>query len=322
MSTETDVTRELRNGSPAPVSTADVKVVVASHGRAEGWRRRPVQIGALVVVVLLVAAIVGNNLIGRQYTPEAAVRSYLNALRAGNASDAWSSVDVAAPPSPADTSLVASAALRAALAARKPDLQSFVVDKTSTVDSSHAAVTVSASTSTGSRDMRFVVTRSGEAKFGLYPDWRVVLQPVLLSVAGPKGAAGLSIDGKQLSLPAGSADIAVLPLGHRVVFSGTPFLMEQAVDVDAFGAGNQAVPYQPKLTTTGTQQAQTAITAYFTDVCAKQTSTIQTPGCPQAPLAYVQYSGHWTVIGDPGQGLALSIDSDGGFVLGGHYQMS
>src|ERR1700674_2152281 len=60
------------------------------------WQRRRLQIGAGTLIALAIVAVLANNLIATQYTPEGALRAYLSALQSGNASASWNQVQVSA----------------------------------------------------------------------------------------------------------------------------------------------------------------------------------------------------------------------------------
>ena len=147
----------------------------------------------------------------------------------------------------------------------------------------------------------------------------MVVTPALLEVALPKGSAGITVDGKTLALPDGKSIIAVLPLAHQVQFNGTQMLAAHTVSVDAFLSLGESVAYQPQLTAAGNDTARTAIKAYF-DNCAKLATAAPDPQvCPQGSNS--GSSGHWHLVGDPTQDLAISLDSDLNMAGVGHYQM-
>ena len=307
----------------APRSPADVPAAVAAStiDRSRPWRQRRFQIGAGFLVLVLIVALVSNSLIARQYTPDGAVRQFLSALQSGDASAAWSEIQISAPAQPAVATLTDEAALRAALAAAKPDLKSFdVTGTTTTADANTAVVNFSYQTSGGSKQGKFIAVRSGERRFAFYPVWRLLITPTLLQITLPKGSAGITIDGRALALPDGKSTVAVLPLAHKIQFNGTQMLASQTLAVDGFFSLGQEVPYQPKLTAAGTAKAKIAIKAFF-DNCAKLTSANPDPGtCPQSISFYLPSSGHWQLVGDPTQDLAISIDKDLNLAGIGHYQ--
>jgi hypothetical protein len=286
------------------------------------WQRRRLQIGAGTVIALTIVAVLANNLIASQYTPEGALRAYLSALQSGNASAAWNQVQSSASASNATTSLTDRAALQAALATAKPDFRSFDITSTTNMDANTAQIAVTFDTSKGSKQANFLVQRSGDKRFVFYPIWRVVLAPALLTVTLPKGTAGVSVDGRSLALSTGKSTIAVFPTSHRLVFNSTPLLAQQTVAVDTFLTGNQTVAYQPALTDAGMIKVKAAVAEYLTNVCVRQTSdNPDAKICPQATGAYLPYSGQWHLVGDPTQDLAITSDADQNVSAIGHFQM-
>ena len=86
---------ESPNGElPPPTVSTD------AQQRLRLWRQRRYQLAALFVAVAIVAALVGNNLLARQYTADGAVRQYLAALQTGDVSKAWDAIQVMAPTAP------------------------------------------------------------------------------------------------------------------------------------------------------------------------------------------------------------------------------
>src|ERR1700674_158842 len=307
----------------APIEqTQEVASPATRPATARLWQRGRLQIGAGTMIALAIIAVLANNLLASQYTPEGALRAYLSALQSGNASAAWNQVQVSASATNATATLTNQAALQAALATAKPDFRSFDITATSNVDANTAQIAVTFDTSKGTKQARFLVQRSGDKRFVIYPIWRVVLAPALLTVTLPKGAAGVSVDGRSLALPPGKSTLAVLPLLHKVIFNSNSLLAQQAVSVDAFLMGNQIVAYQPALTDAGMAKVKAVVTEYLTNICAKQTSdSPDATTCPQATGAYLPYSGQWHLVGDPTEDLAITSDADQNVSAIGHFQM-
>lgn len=302
-----------------PTFMAPLAAAPSSAAKSRPWRQRRFQVGAGLVVLVLVLGLVANNLVARQYTPEGAVRQFLSALQSRDAAAVWNVIQVSASTRPAVATLTDEASLRAALATTKPDLKSFDVVAAADANATTVIVAASYETSAGSKQGNFVVQRSGEKRFAIYPAWRVVVAPALLEIALPKGSAGIAVDGKTLALPEGKSIVAVLPLAHQVKFNGTQILAAHTVSVDAFLSLGESVGYQPQLTAAGSDAARTAIKAYF-DNCAKlSTATPDPQVCPQGSNS--GSSGHWHLVGDPTQDLAISLDSDLNMAGVGHYQM-
>jgi hypothetical protein len=300
---------QLKAAAPSPAVVEQVPI----------WRQRRYQLGTLFVAIALATVLVGNNLLARQYTPDGAVRQYLAALQTGDATKAWEVIQITAPTASVAATVTDKAALQAALAAGKPDIKDFTVTGTSQLDSTTTAVEVTYDTSAGSKQAKFLVQRSGETHFGIYPVWHLVTTPTILEVTLPKGASAVNIDGKPVALPQGKSTVAVLPVAHKLQFSGTATLAAQTVSVDAFYSLAQSVTYTPSLTSDGLAKAKAAISAYFAS-CAKQTS-LSPAGCPQTLNNPFVSSGQWQLVGDPTQELAIGFDKSLNPVATGHFQM-
>ena len=293
------------------------------HGaeRLATWRRRRYQVGVLLVSVAFVAALVVNNLLARQYTADGAVRQYMSALQTGDGAQAWAAIQVTAPTAPVAATVTDRNALQAALSSGKPDIKDFTITSTNQLDSTTTAVAVTYDTSGGSKQAKFLVTRSGQTHFGIYPVWHLVITPTILEVTLPKGSGSVSIDSKQIALPDGKSTIAVLPLVHRLQVTGTAMLTAQTISVDAFFSLALSVAYKPALTPAGLASAKVAIKAAFA-ACAQQTDSIgPNHGCPQDPGLSGSVSGQWSVVGDPTQDLTIALDKDQNIIGLGHYQM-
>lgn len=307
------------NGEVAAAAVAESALVpTAIAPKPALWRRRPIQIAAFIAVVALIAGAVGTNFLVRQYSPDGVTRDYLSALQSGNADAAWGVMQVSAAPTPTAASLTGHSALQAALRT-KPDIKSFAVSGVQQIDSNRATVSFAYDTSIGSKQGQFVVVRSGENRFGLIPDWRVVIVPTVLRLTLPAAVPGVSIDGHALALSDGTFDVAVLPVPHTVDYGGTTVLSEQQVTVDAFMSAGQSVAYEPRLTTAGAAAAAAAVKAGFT-ACAQKTE-LQPSSCPQSDPSSFHTSPQWQVIGDPTQNMSLTFDQDLKLEATGHFQM-
>jgi hypothetical protein len=326
MSTDIDITEspETANGTLSKVAAPDMKVeLLGASRRPRIWQRRGVRLAVVAIALAVIVAAVGDNVLARQYTPEAAVRSYLGALQSGDASTAWNDLDVTSASQTVSASLTDQAAFRAAFASARPDINGFQITRISNSDSSHASVAATVSTSKGTKQLQILVARSGSPRLLLFPDWRVVMTPVVLTFTLPKASGAVSVDGKSVALSAGKSQVAVLPLSHRVVFGSTAFLAQQTVTIDGFSSGDQAVPYQPQLTPSGLQAAQASVKNFFNTVCAKQTGSNPDHAiCPQTTRTYLPYTGSWQVIGDPTQGMTVGTDQSGNLLLLGRFQMA
>jgi hypothetical protein len=304
-------------------SSAAVPVTPALPGiaRPRFSQQRRIVITAAILLAAIVGAVLGNNVLARQYTPDGAVRQYLSALQSGNASDAWSVIQVSAPTQPVAATLTDQAAMQAALSAGKPDIKSFAVTGTSSIGSV-TTVSFSYDTTSGSKQAKFAVQRSGDTHFGLYPAWHLVIAPTLLSITLPTGGNGVTIDGKAVALPFGKSTVAVLPVLHKVQVSGTQMLAAQTLAVDAFFSFGQTVSYQPTLTPAGMDKAKSAIKTWLTEICAQRTqANIDDGSCPQGLNFLLEWPGQWQIVGDPTQDLGISFDKDLNIAAVGHFEM-
>jgi hypothetical protein len=326
MSTELQSANSSAPEAPAAVPIVTVEptsaAVAPARERPRLWQQRRYKIGAAALVAIVIAAVVGNNLLARQYTPEGATRAYLNALQSGDGSGAWSQIQVSTSAKTATAALTDEAAIQASLATAKPDFRSFDITSISSLDANTALVSVTFATSQGSKQAKIVAKRSGEKRFALYPIWRVAITPTLMAITLAKGSDGITVDGKRIALPAGKSTVGVFPLPHKVQINGTQILAPQTVTVDAFLSLGQAVAYQPTLTNAGMDKAKVAIKGFFADVCAKATNAYpDRTTCPQRTDYYVKNPGQWQVIGDPTQDLVFKFDQDQNVIGVGRYQM-
>ncbi|HEX2646634.1 MAG TPA: hypothetical protein VHO95_05370, partial [Candidatus Dormibacteraeota bacterium] len=308
---------EVRNDGSAPV---DIESQPAIAPRApisiRPWQKHRYQVGSLLVGLVLVAALVANNFLARQYSPDGAVRQYLSAVESGDSSTAWKLITIAGGSSAVN--LTDRAALEASFASGRPDVKSFTVDQPTTLDSNTAAVNFTYLTSGGTKDGSFVVKRAPSNNLGVYPAWEVAIKPVALHLGVPSGAGGVLVDGKALEL-SGPMDVGVLPLAHKIRIVGTAMVEPQTVAVDAFSGQPQTVTYSPTLTPLGAQKATATIKAAFTS-CAKLTG-VRPGGCPQAVDVSAVNSGQWQLVGDPTQNLSFAVDASANLVGEGHFQM-
>ena len=312
---------EIKSEVAGPVAPS-VSDPIAKRDRSaiRVWQRRRYQAALLAILVLVVAAVIGNSFLTRQYSPEGAVRDYLSALQSGDQTAAWNQIQVAASPSGVTVTATDEKSFKAALSNAKPDLQSFSIASATQVNSTTASVDISYDTSSGTKQSTLLVERSGESRFGIYPSWRVVVVPALLQLDLPAGNSGFTIDGQHFAVVPGKSTIAVLPLQHKFVINGTPMLAEQTMTVDSFLSRGASLAYSPRLTDVGTAKAKTALQAAFT-ACATKSLPFQTPGsgCPQNAEASIE--GQWRVVGDPSSDAQIAFAQDLSVSASGHYQM-
>ncbi len=302
------------------MSTITVKGSRASlRSRWRGMLRRShLVIAAVALVALALSAVATNYFLASRFTPSVAVADYLAALSSGDTERAWSRAEVTSPGQPTTTNFIDQSAFRAALKAAPPKITNFEVVLTAYLDDSRAFVKVDYDTSAGTRQATFMAIRTGRSNFAFFPDWRVQLRPMLLTIDAPF-ATGVSIDGQAVAMQTGApAVVGVLPLGHRIEFLGGDLFSHQTAIVDGLGASTATVTYEPALTDAGLAQAKAAVAAAFTS-CSQQVGP--TPdGCPQTANDLLNGHGLWTLVGDPTIGVQIRI-TDSKLVGVGHFQM-
>ena len=139
-----------KNGSQvvAPDSKVESLTETAVIARApRPWQNRRYQFMSGLLMVIVIAAFVANNIVSRQYSPEGAVRQYLAALESADSGTAWINSQVTPPGDSVTTSLTDQTAMRRALSTARPDIKSFDVSGATSIDSTHAQVTAVLGTS-------------------------------------------------------------------------------------------------------------------------------------------------------------------------------
>src|SRR2546425_149175 len=99
MSIEVEESKD-QGASTEPIAPPPIVLPIPTRPKPV-WHRRQYQVGALVAVVVLIAAFVGNNVLAGQYSAAGAVRQYLSALQSADANSAWSVMQVSSPQRPA-----------------------------------------------------------------------------------------------------------------------------------------------------------------------------------------------------------------------------
>lgn len=278
---------------------------------------RSVKIAAVCLLLFADALAVGLNAASQAASPQAALLDYLGALERGDTSAAWAVLAPAPAPSGADVQLLTRSDLGAVLAAHPRPM--------------HSHVRVMASTSSGNEaivNLRFDVEGAGQAAvyrlrqdpnrraFGLYPAWKVVPNPVLLSLQLPAGSGRPLIDGRTLPAPQGRAiTVAVFPGQHRVVVPGTPLFAATSLALYASEAATDplSVVPDPGLTPAALASGAAAVQAALTS-CSQTTPAPS--GCPVGSWSATSRPEVWSVIGTPD--LVISSDPSGQISAEGH----
>ena len=301
---------------------AAINSVAPSSSAVTGWRQRlgvRAQLVVALVLLVVIAAVGANVYFAGQYSPAGTVREYLAALQAGDSARAWSLMEVARPASQPNATLLTQKALAATLASNKPTYPGLTIGRT---DSTGPGATVHVGYVSGSatRQVQISLVQTASRSLLLYPVWKVVVTPALLSVTLPTGSTGDSVDGQSVSLEAGKPQtIAVLPLAHRVQLLGSAMVGGTSQSVDASSSAAVAVPVSATLTSAGTEAAKKAVVAGLTACAAK--ADLNPADCPQSSTASLVDQVHWQLVGDPITDLVVAFGADGSATATGHYQM-
>ncbi|WP_338176044.1 hypothetical protein [Candidatus Dormiibacter inghamiae] len=278
---------------------------------------------AAAVLLLIAGGVLANVGLSRQTSPEGTSQRYLDGLRLGDASSAWSAMEVTQPQQPVEAKLLDESSLKAALATTKPNYRSATVTKT-TQDGASAATDIRVSRPEGELQTTLQLRRDdAQRRYGIYPTWRVMVSPAILRATLPEGASDLLVDGQAVHVSgAGEHKVAVLPVPHRVQIQGASLLEAQAVNADAtYSAGSEVkVTLLPRLSNLGREKAKAAIKAQFQS-CASSTLTAPT-GCPQHSNTNARNGLHWQLIGDPTAGASVDFDQDQHLIGSGHFLMT
>ncbi len=278
---------------------------------------------AAALLLLIAGGVVTNVVLSRQSSPEGTSQRYLDGLRSGDASAAWSAMEVSQPQQPVEAKLLDEPALKAALSGAKPNYRSATVNKTAQ-DGASAATDISVSRPQGELQTTLLLRRDdAERRYGIYPSWRVVVSPALLRTTLPEGTSGVLVDGQAVRLSgAGEHRIAVLPVPHRIDLQGGSLLEGQTGKVDAtYSAGGEvSVALLPRISNLGREKAKAAIKSQFA-TCAGMAEAAPI-GCPQHSNTNAREGLRWQLIGDPSAAAAVDFDKDQHLVASGHFLMT
>ncbi len=290
------------------------------------WRNRlglRAMLITVVVLLLIASGVVTNLVLSRQSSPEGTSQRYLDGLRSGDASAAWSAMQISQPQQPVEAKLLDQSSLKAALSRTKPDYQNATVTKTAQ-DGASAATDIRVSRPQGELQTTLLLHRDdAERRYGIYPTWRVMVPPAILRMTLPDGASGLLVDGQPVHLSGpGEHKIAVLPVPHRVQLQGGSLLERRTANADAtYSAGGEVrVALLPRISNSGREKAKVALKDKFA-ACAGM--TVAAPvGCPQHVDTNARDRLQWQVIGDPSAAASVDFDQDQHLIGSGHFLMT
>lgn len=233
--------------------------------------------GGSVLLLVIVGGIVGVSIGNALHAPEVTVKSYLDALKAGDAEQALklSGTEV----SSADVLLTDDA-----YQAASGKVSGYTIGKTTT---SGDTATVQARLTQGgeSVDQEFTLTKVGKDAV-LFDKWKLEapeLSTVQVDVVAPEDAVA-TVGGVDLTdvepISDGSYQLRALPGTYDVALSESEWYSAEATTTTAVGFGQTAEPatLSVALTDAGTTAIEEAVNAYI-DGCGASTD-IAPDGCP------------------------------------------
>ena len=276
--------------------------------RRRGWFSQ-LTVGA--VLLLIVAGFALNSYLASHYGPDGTAISYVEATGSGDSATAWSLMTVAGGPSPAGTAdLATQAGLDGQL-----HLEPAHTGVTNVTVAGHRDVPGGVQVSVSYQDHGRVASTQldliqdpAARHFGIYPTWRVVVVPSVVTVKSP--GVPLRVDGHLMSatLPA----VRLLPGAHVFTTRQTDLFAGFATTLDVEGGQPRTVSLEPKLNSSAAPGVAGAIKDAF-QAC------IANPHGGLCPATLLEFPGTWQLIGDPGADASVSVDADGHPVATGHY---
>lgn len=279
-----------------------------SFTRRRGWLP---QIAAGAVLLLIVGGFVLNSYLSSRYGPEGTAVSYVQAIASGDTATAWSLMTVAGGPAPAGTAdLATQAGLGGWLhldPARTGVTKVSVSSHRDVPGGIQVTISYQVQGKTASSQLDLVEDPTAN-HFWIYPTWRVVVVPSVVTIKSPGVPYG--VDGNLV--PAKTRAVRVLPGRHVIATSPTELFGPYATTVDVKGGQPGTAGLAPKLSSAAAPGVSGVITQAFQACLAN-------PYSGACPTAFVSALGSWQLIGDPGADVMVTVDSEGRPIATGHY---
>jgi hypothetical protein len=279
-----------------------------AFSRQRGWLP---EIAAGVVLIVIVGGFVLNGYLASRYGADGTAISYVQAIGSGDTATAWSLMTVASTSVPVGT---ADLATKAGLDGQL-HLEPAHTGVTNLAVTGHrdvpggVQVTVSYKDHDKPLSTQLNLVQDPTARhLVIYPTWRVLIAPSVVTIKSPGVPYG--VDGHLLTPT--TLSVRILPGGHVFATRPTELFGQFATTLDAEGGQPATASLEPKLTASAATGAAGAITQAFQACLAN-------PYTGSCPAAFLQYSGHWHLIGDPGAGVTVAVGPDGKPIATGHY---
>jgi hypothetical protein len=279
-----------------------------TFSRRRGWLP---QIAAGGLLLLIVGGFALNSFLASLYGPDGTAVSYVQAIGRGDTAAAWSLMTVAGGPAPAGTAdLATQAGLRGWL-----HLEPARTGRTNVGVSGHrdvpggVQVTVTYQDNGRTTSSQLDLVEDPAAKhFAIYPTWRVLVVPSVVSIRSPGVPYG--VDGNLLN--ATTTAVRILPGRHVLATKPTDLFGPFATTVDVEGGQPGTATLEPKLNSSAAPGVSGVITQAFQACLAN-------PYSGTCPAAFLQFQGNWKLIGDPGADVTVAVDPLGKPIATGHY---
>lgn len=291
------------------------------------------KVGLAALAGLVALGVAGNAIATSATSPSAVATEYVRAVGQNNVDQAWQ-VSKVLPEQPNGQGLDGQilrldskedfVAMMKLPPNRHPARDDIQVTHLSTMGDS-TVVSLAFREGGEQRSTSVVLQKSPDKRYLLYPDWRVVVTPSLLTWLPPVADAKILIDGT----PASGRAALTLPGYHKLTLVGGALFADSTQDVPEAQSLAQPVRFPLRLTAQANTAAKNAVNAYFTN-CAARSSALPS-GCPQAAADWTPINVHWTLIGDPSSQMEVDVEANPGssqasavpqVVAHGHYLMT
>lgn len=315
-------------GWPSPGIAAPRRPRAIPHARL-------IWAAAGAIVLLLVAALVGNGIGTRETEPQTIAENYVQAVGTNNVAGIWNSFDRASTGSgyqadthqPAPSGLVdlttePGLAKLLSIPANRQQPRTDVHVTTYRISGRTATVTV-AYEQAGKAGLTTVhlVDDTAQHRLGLYPHWGVAPVEEIAVIAFPQPASKITFDGVNVPRTSRGFGLAqIFPGTHRLTLAGSGlFKAASTTRTWPAVAAEDQNPFNFNLSLTGDAQTQLedAINGRFQS-CAQQT-TADPDGCPLGVGSFYGDNATWTLVGDPGNPPLQIWQSGTSIDVIGHY---
>lgn len=311
--------------------SASALPVARAHAllKLRGWRAQAV---AGLVIVLVVVGVIANQQLSQRFSAAGYAADFVARLNSGDAGGAWSTVTVGTTVTRSfDLDLAVGQGFTAEIATARSRHGVFSIGPLTTVNGAYEGqlATVTYREQAGTNSFPVLIQRdASQHRYLVYPSWRVMFQPVVLTLARSTSAGAAAFDG--IPVPDSAKAIRVLPGPHLLTQAGSAlFAPTTQADFINLSTHDPAVTLPATASGDGLAKVTQAVASAI-QACAVQNFPIKAD-CPYpgggasswapyvgpatlrvSPEGELLAQGHWQVIGqDPMQhvvtGMAYSV---------------